>query len=72
MFYSPIRLYEHILIFKIDIQRKVVKENFSVANFGVHPHARMGTAEDENKDLTDFSLCLSASARDKFFFPQRR
>ncbi|MDO9264427.1 MAG: hypothetical protein Q7U02_10715 [Desulfosalsimonadaceae bacterium] len=32
----------------------------------------MGATKDENKDLTDFSLRLSASARDMFFLPQRR
>ncbi len=32
----------------------------------------MGTTKDENKNLTDFSLRLSASARDMFFLPQRR
>jgi len=35
-------------------------------------HARMGATKDENKDLTDFSLRLSDSARDIFFLPQGR
>jgi len=32
----------------------------------------MGATKDENKDLTDFSLRLSDSARDMFFLPQGR
>jgi len=40
--------------------------------FANKTQARMGATKDENKDLTDFSLRLSASARDMFFLPQRR
>ncbi|MFZ2634451.1 MAG: hypothetical protein WA081_06135 [Desulfosalsimonadaceae bacterium] len=43
-----------------------------VNRFTSNPHARMGATKDENKDLTDFSLRLCASARDMFFLPQRR
>ena len=33
---------------------------------------RMDATKDGNKDLTDFSLRLSVSARDIFFLPKRR
>ena len=47
----------------------VKTEPFFNAFSYTNPHARMGTTNDENKDLTDFSLRLSAPARDMFFSP---